>query len=70
MVICLVIDGSPLRALAVTANMADRAAAFVLDDAAAVGAGPFKEGAFFMLDLAAVGGDMGLNRLGHGVGAR
>src|SRR5512145_1430196 len=58
-----------LSALAVAANAADHAAALVLDDAAAIGAGAFAKDAFFMLHLAAVGFYVRLNGLGHRVGA-
>lgn len=58
-----------LRAFAETADAANGAAAFMLNDAAAVGAGALKERALFMRSLVAVGGQMVLDGLGHGIRA-
>lgn len=58
-----------LRALAVTADAADGAAAFMLDDAAAIRTRAFAENALFMLHFAAVGLDVCLNGFGHCVSA-
>jgi methylaspartate ammonia-lyase len=44
-----------LRALAVAADAADGAAAFMFDNPAAIRTGALEEGALFMLHLAAVG---------------
>src|SRR5690242_5335890 len=59
----------PLRAFAVAACPADRAAPFVLDRSAALGAGPLFQGRRMQLGHPAVFVHAGLDRLGDGVGA-
>ena len=58
-----------LRAFAVTAHPAKRTTTFVFDDAAAFGAGAALGGPLFQFKIQTGGGHVGLNRLGHGVGA-
>ena len=50
--------------------MANHAAAFVLDNAAAVRAGAFEKDTLDMLNLAPIGRNMSLNRLGYSVSTR
>ena len=60
-------DFSSSGAFAVAADAADDAASLVFDDAAAVGQAPLKKARFFVLHFVAVGGQVRLNGLGHGV---
>ena len=62
-------DVSLLRALAVAANMANHAAAFVLDNTAAVRTSALEENAFCVLHLPAVSRHVSLNRFGYRIGA-
>src|SRR6266516_8162171 len=59
----------PLRAFTKSACPADRAAPFMLDRAAAFGAGPLFHGRHMQLSHPAVFMHAGLDRLGDGIGA-